>query len=110
MELKALAIYGLYIWVAIFFVNNLAFKYIVLKRLKNHHQSVFEALGSPTIFSPKESLWALVGLSKEINIRQMLAVEHQSNETLSLLSKYRISVASEVIVLFIALGMLIWSK
>lgn len=72
-------------------INHLVFKYFVLKRLKEFHFSIFEILGQPTIFSMKESMWSLIGHTGDIDVKQYLESESNSEITLKLLNKYRIS-------------------
>jgi len=72
-------------------INHLVVKYFVLKRLKEHHFNIFEILGSPTILSVKESMWSLIGHTGDIDVKEYLEKENDSEVTLRLLEKYKLS-------------------
>ncbi len=103
-----ISIYIVSIWFFLFLVNNLIFKYFVLKQVKQDHCELWEEMGSPNILSMKESTWILIGFPNEINLRKKLISDVSGIKTIKLLNSYRISTIIEVIILFIAIGFLLW--
>ena len=91
--------YLLSCWIALFFGNHLIFKRIVLNRLKKYHPSIWHEMGSPTIFSAKESLWSLIGFTGDIDVMKKLEEENSSLRTISLLKRYRLSTYIEILLM-----------
>ncbi|WP_144395623.1 hypothetical protein [Pleionea sediminis] len=102
--------YLLYIWLAVFIGNHLLFKYVVLNKLKKQHHKVWVEIGEPTIFSSKESLWSLVGLTGDHNVGQLLKREDNSEKSLVLLNRYKWSTCLEFALLFATLGSFIYAS
>ncbi len=86
-------------WVVIFLANHLLFKYVILNNIKNNHIKVWLEMGSPTIFSSKESQWALIGFMSDIDVLECLKREKNSVKIISLLKYYRCIVFAELVLL-----------
>ena len=71
--------------------------------LKDKHENIWLKMGSPSIFSFKESLWSLLGLPNEVNVKQLLINENAEEKSISLLNWYRYSSYLEMFILLLFL-------
>ncbi len=108
MNFESLGFGVIYTGLVIILLNHIIFKYFVLKRIHDFHNNIWIQLGSPTVFSLKESMWVLIGMPNEINIREMVRNDISGEQTISMLNRYRISTVIEFIVIFCGIIILLW--
>jgi hypothetical protein len=89
MNIEFLSDALIYLWLLIFLLDQLVFKYFILKELKSKYYKIWNELGSPTVLSSKESIWSLIGLSSDFDLTGRLTKEKNSSKTIKLLKRYR---------------------
>ncbi|WP_130257196.1 hypothetical protein [Pseudoalteromonas phenolica] len=60
-------------------------------------------MDSPTVFSSKESMWSLIGLSSSFDVLSKVKMDNASKHTISLLLRYKYFAYFDMALVFIVI-------
>jgi len=103
MNIEAVFNTLVFLGVAIFMIDQLVFKFFVLRELRLKHSKIWIEMDSPTVFSSKESMWSLIGLSSSFDVLSNVRKDNASEQTINLLLRYKYFAYFDMALIFIVI-------